>query len=137
MEKQFTLESANRALSLVRPIVSDILTKMRAAEVIHGEVKTEKARLSMSETTLLDKLKAAETLLNQVEYHMKELQSVGTLLKDLSLGLIDFPFEHEGRTIYLCWMPGEPEVKFWHEMYQGFSHRKSIDASFAGSLTAQ
>ena len=128
--KYFTIDEANHALTLVRPIVSDILEKMRAAERIHGEVKGEKTRAAMSEITLSEKLKEAEQLLNKVEYHMKELESVGVSLKDLHIGLVDFPCMNGELVVFLCWKFGESEIAFWHEANRGFADRKAVDESF-------
>lgn len=131
MEKYFTLLEANRSLTLVRPIVSDILSKMREAEKIHAEIKTDKSRDGFSETALLEKIARAEKLLNEVEYHMKELERIGVLLKDLKLGLVDFPCLYANRVVYLCWRLEEAEIKSWHETDRGYEERKAIDESFS------
>lgn len=130
MERYFTLEEANHALALVSPIVSDIVAKMNQAKRIHEEVKTERERELISEVELLMKLRTAEKLLNEVEYHMKELESVGAMLKDLTLGLVDFPCLHDARVVYLCWMLGEKTVNAWHETDRGYTERKPVDESF-------
>lgn len=130
MEHSFTVATANQALALVSPIVRDILSKMNQAKRLHDEVKDGRADGSLNEMELLEKLRLAEKRLNEVEYHMKELESVGVLLKDLTRGLVDFPCLHEGRTVYLCWMLGENTVQTWHETDCGFSDRKPLDESF-------
>src|SRR3989338_7652035 len=121
MEKYFTLEEANRALSLISPIVNDILTKMKEAERIHGFVKAEKFNRDIEEKTLLGALENVEKLLNEIEYHMKEIASVGVFLKDLNVGVVDFPCIHEDRLVYLCWQFGEPHVAAWHETEDGIA----------------
>lgn len=136
MEKYFTLEEANRALALVSPIVQDILTKMGETRRIHDAVKTEQAREQMSESTVLEQLNRAEKFLNQVEHHMQELQAVGVLLKDLKLGLVDFPCIHNGNVIYLCWMFGEKELNCWHGIGETYMQRKEIDRSFSYEMKA-
>jgi len=130
MEKIFTIEEANRALQLVAPIASDIVKKMREAQILHDEVKNVKMQSAKGETQMLEKLGRAEKLLNEVEYHMKELQSIGVLLKDLSRGFVDFPAMAADKIIYLCWMPGEKTIGFWHETDRGFEHRKSVSTQF-------
>lgn len=135
MQKYFTIEEATKALTLVRPIVMDILHKMQLAQQKHEEVKIEKSRVQINEVELLVKLREAEKLLNEIEYHMKELESIGVLLKDLRTGFVDFPCLHAGRIIYLCWIPEENSVSHWHEVNQSSSERKIIDSSFALSVT--
>lgn len=130
MEKYFTLEEANRALSLINPIVNDILTKMKEAERLHSFVKTEKFNKTIPENTLMTALSSVEKLLNEIEYHMKEITSVGVFLKDMNVGLVDFPCIHEERLVYLCWKFGEAHVGAWHETEDGFAQRKKVDESF-------
>lgn len=130
MEKYFTLEEANRSLILIRPIVADILGKMREAEQIHQDVKHERSKMDASESLLLDRIARAEKLLNEIEYHMKELERIGVLLKDLKLGLVDFPCRYENRIVYLCWRLDETEIRAWHEVNVGYNERKGIDESF-------
>jgi hypothetical protein len=47
-------------------------------------------------------------------------------LKGLDEGLLDFPSEHEGRVVYLCWRFDEPRIAWWHEIDAGFAGREPI-----------
>lgn len=129
MKKYFTISEANRALKLIEPVVKDVLAKMSEAQRLHAEVKNEKMGSSASETALMSKLERAEKLLNEVEYHMDELASVGVEMKDVRLGAIDFPCLRDGRIIFLCWIFGEKSVSFWHEQFEGLTDRKPIDVN--------
>ena len=44
----------------------------------------------------------------------------------LEHGLVDFPTNHEGRWVYLCWQRGEGRVRFWHEIDGGYNGRRDI-----------
>ena len=50
------------------------------------------------------------------------------LIKDINLGLLDFPALKDGREVYLCWQYGEGEIAFWHEVEAGFAGRQPIDS---------
>jgi len=56
-----------------------------------------------------------------------QIQDIGVLLKDLNMGLLDFPYLKDGREIYLCWKYGEEEIAFWHEVEAGYAGRQPID----------
>lgn len=127
VQKHFTLEEANRALKLIGPIVGDILGKIALASQIHNEVKKYKILPNESETDMLAKLNRAEKLLNEVEYHMKELDNVGVLIRDLKYGVVDFPSVYQNRLIYLCWSFGDPGIKFWHETSESLHERKPVE----------
>ena len=38
---------------------------------------------------------------------LAEIDSIGVQVKDLDIGLLDFPCEVEGRIVLLCWKMGE------------------------------
>jgi hypothetical protein len=66
--------------------------------------------------------------------HLKEalerVQENGCLVKDLDLGLVDFPTRYHGEEVYLCWKLGEKRIQFWHGVQEGFRGRKPIDQEF-------
>jgi hypothetical protein len=55
-----------------------------------------------------------------------EIESIGCVLRDLDLGLVDFPFRARGGAVFLCWKIGEPAILFWHGTDEGFAGRKPI-----------
>ena len=50
----------------------------------------------------------------------------GIVLRDLDRGLIDFPALRDGREVYLCWLDGEPDIEFWHELDAGYAGRQEL-----------
>lgn len=56
-----------------------------------------------------------------------QIQDTEVLIKDINLGLLDFPALKDGREVYLCWQYGEGEIAFWHEVEAGFAGRQPID----------
>ncbi len=61
---------------------------------------------------------------------IEAVQSTGCLIKDLDLGLLDFPALYRGQEVYLCWRLGEPAIGYWHGVEEGFRGRKPIDDDF-------
>jgi len=66
-----------------------------------------------------------------VEDALAEIDSIGVQVKDLDMGLLDFPCEVEGQTILLCWKLGEKSITHWHGTNEGFAGRKPIDQRIA------
>jgi len=60
---------------------------------------------------------------------VERLEELGVVVKDLDLGLLDFPAEHDGGEVLLCWHVGEDSVSFWHGLDEGYAGRKPIDWS--------
>lgn len=55
-----------------------------------------------------------------------EITDTGAIVKDVRAGLVDFPHEHEGRIVYLCWKLGEDDLAWWHEVEDGFGGRRPL-----------
>jgi hypothetical protein len=57
---------------------------------------------------------------------IERLSSEGILLRDPESGLVDFPAEREGESVYLCWRLGEERVGHWHPPDTGFAGRRPL-----------
>jgi hypothetical protein len=69
----------------------------------------------------------AATELNQA---VEKVHSYGCQVKDLRMGLVDFPTLYRGQEVLLCWKLGEEGIRFWHGLEEGFRGRKAIDSEF-------
>jgi len=73
-------------------------------------------------------LKAFPDQLEEFIRIYQELASKGVIIKDIDKGLIDFPcLRTTGEEVYLCYMLGEPEIRYWHRIEDGFSGRQGIE----------
>ena len=124
MTRYFTPEEANDMLPRVRSLVAQI---MQAREAI---IAAQPELWPVLEKSIGNggSKKAGELLteFRRVELGMKGLQEMGCVLKDMSMGLVDFPALREGREVLLCWKYNEPEVMFWHDLQSGYQGRKSL-----------
>ncbi len=55
-----------------------------------------------------------------------QIESFGCILKDIDLGLIDFPYDAGDDIVFLCWQFGESRVVAWHSVDAGFSERQPL-----------
>jgi hypothetical protein len=54
-----------------------------------------------------------------------ELATEAVVLRDIERGLVDFPAQAtDGRWYWLCWLPGEDTVAWWHWPEDGFAGRR-------------
>ena len=77
-------------------------------------------------TELHDLQESLQEWKTEAESIIEQLTALGCEIKDLEQGLIDFPCERDGRTVYLCWKRGEPTIEFWHELSTGFAGRQPL-----------
>ncbi|MFZ5808056.1 MAG: DUF2203 domain-containing protein [Chloroflexota bacterium] len=124
MARYFSVEEANRTVEQVRPLVKKILE-------IRQIVLNKRPDL----IPVLQKIvgnggnrEASELVkeFQQLEALVREIQATGALVKDVNIGLLDFPHLREGREVYLCWQYGEEKISFWHEVEAGFSGRQPL-----------
>lgn len=58
---------------------------------------------------------------------LAEIEERGIVLRDLELGLVDFPSRHPGgREVLLCWQIDEPDLEWWHLPEDGFAGRRPL-----------
>jgi hypothetical protein len=57
---------------------------------------------------------------------IERIRELGVVLKDLDMGLLDFPHEREGRVVFLCWHPPEESVEYWHDLDAGYAGRQPL-----------
>ena len=57
---------------------------------------------------------------------IERIRELGVVLKDLDIGLLDFPHEREGRVVFLCWHPPEESVEYWHDLDSGYAGRQPL-----------
>jgi hypothetical protein len=57
---------------------------------------------------------------------IERISELGVVLKDLDMGLLDFPHERGGRVVFLCWHPPEESVEYWHELDAGYAGRQPL-----------
>lgn len=56
----------------------------------------------------------------------RDIQGLGAVVKDTSMGLIDFCGRVDGRLVWLCWRYGEDNLGYYHELDTGFSGRRAL-----------
>ena len=127
-DKLFRLEEANafvpRLESLVARLQRGALQLQEEMTRLASETGVAVADLTAEE--LVRRRPTARTLIEELDGIVREIEASGAHLKDVKLGLIDFPTERDGEIIYLCWQSGEPEVAFWHRTEEGFAGRQPL-----------
>lgn len=128
--KFFSVTQANTMLPLVRAIVRDVTelaSDLGERQARMARVRSTHGRLSdASQEELQHIQEELERDQERLQGYADELNQLGVFLKDLRVGLIDFPCWMDDHEVYLCWRLGEPEVAFWHEIDAGFQGRQKL-----------
>ena len=124
--RYFSAAEANRALVLVRRIVSDIV--MGYARLMDVQELAEASRAEASPgRPWRDAAQSELTAIAQrLQQYAGELDDVGVELKDWSMGIVDFPTFIDGHEAYLCWRMGEDRVEHWHRLDEESDQRTPL-----------
>lgn len=126
----FSPEKANALIPVLTPLIDELLRKRRelAIKLLENDPGLLAARGRPGGPPVGSKLtqrKFAE-LKAEIVRIVERIEAHGCVMKDLDLGLLDFPAVRAGRPVYLCWKAGEPSVAFWHAMDEGFGSREPL-----------
>jgi hypothetical protein len=136
MARFFTLQQAERLVRVLEPALTEAIASKARLESAQAQLRSisqkialqggmlpnreEAVRLQQERTAAAEALKAA----------FESIQETGCLVKDLDMGLLDFPTLYRGDEVYLCWKLGESRIEFWHGLDEGFRGRKPITDEF-------
>jgi hypothetical protein len=125
MPKFFTLEEANDALKIIRPLMDEVQAIRRKILAKQPEAWTaiEKSVGNGGNRTLSRMVQDFERL----DALVHRILDTGAQIKDINIGLLDFSATKDGREVYLCWQYGEGEIAYWHEVDAGYAGRQPID----------
>lgn len=129
--KLFSPERANALIPKLEPIIEELLGKRRdlAIKLLESDPalhhsEPRRPRLAAARSAL-PAPRFAE-LKHEIGRLIYRIESYGCVIKDIDLGLVDFPAMREDEPVYLCWKFGEPRVEYWHGIEEGFSFRKPL-----------
>lgn len=126
MPRYFTLEEANETLNMIRPLMEEV-QKIRR-KILQNQPEAWPA---MERSAGNGGNRALSNMVQDFEKFdalIHRIQETQVLIKDINLGLLDFPALKDGREVYLCWQYGEGDIAFWHEVEAGFAGRQPIDS---------
>ena len=122
---QFTLDEANALIPWLAEKFQNL--NLVRQEYVSIQERMNDPRINSGNAIEVRQLKSTSSqLARQLEEGVEEILDQGIIVRDLALGLVDFPSLRDNRDIYLCWIGGEVRVDYWHEIDQGFSHRQPI-----------
>jgi hypothetical protein len=136
MSRRFTLTEAESFLPSVEKNIRDALSLKTQFQESEDALQSIVQRVMIMGGVLLDRKAVLEIRTRRDESGerlkaaLENLQEIGCLIKDLDVGLVDFPTLFRGEEVYLCWKLGETGIAYWHGIHEGFAGRKQIDQDF-------
>lgn len=124
-DRIFTLAEANELL----PQLNQRFAAVRRAKTVIVSTKEEVSKASAQAASGGGSPVGALYIraLHEISGSLQAIHELGVVIKDVDLGLCDFPYQLEGRVVYLCWKFGEDEIRWWHETSSGYKDRHPLD----------
>jgi len=136
MPRFFTLQQAEKLLPGVEAAIREAISLKIACENMQSERQRVSARVAMlggvrvDRALLMEQRNRSQEAARALAAAVEKIHAFGCLVKDLDIGLIDFPTLFRGEEVYLCWKLGEGGIRFWHGVSEGFRGRKPVDPAF-------
>ena len=121
--RHYTLEEANAALVWVQETITSLRT---AREGLSDEEAREALAEAGPQNGGGDPGRVVSEAFLQLRDALARLQDAEVVLRDLDRGLVDFPAIRDDREVYLCWVEGEDEIGYWHDLEAGFAGREPL-----------
>lgn len=136
MSRRFTHAEAEALLPEIGQLLREAVALKSEYQDAEQAVEGLMQRIMLAGGLVVDRERALEAraLRDRTGERLKALveriHETGCVIKDLDMGLVDFPTLFKGEEVYLCWKMDEPGIAYWHGMHEGFAGRKPIDQEF-------
>ena len=134
--RYFDLDSARALLPELRRLMRQAMKARAELEAVRDRLAVFAARAQVLGGVPYDADAAARWQAQlaehtgQVRQAVSQITSLGVQVKDLEIGLVDFPTIYRGEEVLLCWRLDEPDIAWWHGMQEGYKGRKPVDGDF-------
>src|SRR6202021_503438 len=136
-ERTSPLDKAQTLLPILESRLRSAISAKKTMDDVEAEMQELQQHIFMNGGTFVDIVPVARRKAERVKAEQRakdalaEIDSIGVQVKDIDIGLLDFPCEVEGQIILLCWKLGEKSITHCHGTQEGFASRKPIDARIA------
>ena len=122
-EKVYSVDEANALIPKLKPLLERIrktqeeLAKDKTVAAVREKAAQNGGGLPGRHLSALTKTLDAD---------LRQLAAWSIVLRDPSIGLVDFMHQREGETVCLCWKLGESRVEWWHPLETGIAGRQRL-----------
>jgi hypothetical protein len=132
-QRLFTLTEAERARRELEPFLVEAMDCRKKLAGLETDLSAVSARIMMMGGVIVPYEKLAtlrvehQHLAESLKSALNRILETGCIIKDLEVGLLDFPALINNEEVYLCWRLGEDRIRFYHRQNEGFAGRKPLD----------
>ena len=115
--RTFTLDEAQMLLPILESLLKQAINGKKLIEDVDAELQETAHRVFLNGGTMLNVVHLArrkaerEKAIRRIKDALAEIDATGVQVKDLDIGLLDFPCKVEGEVLLLCWKLGETAIQ--------------------------
>ncbi len=131
--KTFTLDEAQTLLPVLKSLLKRCMDGKQLAQRVEKEFQDLGHKIILSGGLLVNipamarRRAQLDKAVQDTKDALAEIDAIGVQVKDLDIGLLDFPCVVDDEIVLLCWKYGEEKIEYWHGLEEGFRGRKPID----------
>lgn len=122
----YTIDEANRLVPQVRAILLQLAVEQRGLDEAHTAMHRQLE--GDGDPAAVEGAGRLESAIAEAREGIRGLlgllEQLGVQLRDLEMGLVDFPGERDGEPVWLCWRLSDASVAYWHGTHEGYANRK-------------
>jgi hypothetical protein len=123
----YSVDDFNRTLPFVRSVVRDIQEGLRQLRAELAELGIPRDDQDLDSLEFLRELPwGLRDRIEEVRSWILELEELGIILKSAETGLVEAYGELDGEIVFFSWLPGEDEVRFWHDLRVSWRQRRPL-----------
>ena len=132
MEKRtFTLEEATELLSWLESRFEQLDSMRGELKGVQGEesdllYQSRRNGEKSLDVKIHESHGQIEKARSRVTEVVEEIEDQGVVLRDINMGLVDFPSVRGNQEVFLCWIRGEGPIRYWHGVNEGYMARRLL-----------
>ena len=132
-QRLFSLTEAEQTRRELEPFLIEAIDTRKKLGELEQELQAVSTRILMMGGVLVPYAKLAQkrmehqSLAEIMKSNLERILATGCIIKDLDVGLLDFPSVINNEEVYLCWKLGEDRIRYYHRQDEGYSGRKPLD----------
>lgn len=124
--RTYSIEQANALVPQVRAVLIQLAVQQRRLDTAHADMHRQLDANGSPDAAAAASRHEAEVgnIREGIRTLLLHLSEMGVELRDIEMGLVDFPGERDGTPVWLCWRLADPRVEHWHATDEGYANRK-------------
>ena len=126
-ERLFSEDEANELIPRLEILMRRLQAQATSLRARIDELSVNDPAITHSEMSeIVGRYPELQSFATNMAEAAAQIESFGCILKDIDLGLVDFPYDSGEDVVFLCWQFGEPRVVAWHTVDSGFANRQPL-----------